>query len=146
MSDRESRNHLAAKASANLLELTELAVRAEDLEGLAQRVLPLLLRVTGVTGALLCLEEPKPPFHSLFHAGIQSTTLPVIKRICTEQFSKFPSRRFPHNRLAPRSTHLVLFFAQMEKRVSTLCLRLAAPANGHAEGDRFAGLFYRPIS
>ncbi|MDP2045052.1 MAG: hypothetical protein Q8L00_02445, partial [Deltaproteobacteria bacterium] len=66
MSDRESQDDLGAEEVAYLLELTEIALQAEDLEGLAQRVLPVLTRVTGDTGAILCLEEPRPPFHSLF--------------------------------------------------------------------------------
>jgi PAS domain S-box-containing protein len=90
MSDRESRDQIAAGEAAHLLELTEIAVHAEDLEGLAQRALPLLMRVLGATAAILCLEEPKPPFHSLFQEGIQSNTLPLIKRICTEQFQQIP--------------------------------------------------------
>ena len=92
MSDRESREHISAEEAAHLLELTEKAVQAEDLEGLAQRTLPGLMRVVGTTGALLCLEEPRPPFHSLFQEGIQSNTLPVIKRICTEQFQQVPNQ------------------------------------------------------
>ena len=77
MSDRESRDHLAAEEVAHLLELTEIAVQAEDLEKLAQRVLSVLMRVTGATGAILCLEEPRPPFHSLFPEGIKTKTLPL---------------------------------------------------------------------
>ena len=100
MSDRESRDHLAAEEVAHLLELTEIAVQAEDLEGLAQRVLPVLMRVMGATGAILCLEEPRPPFHSLFPEGIQANTLPLIKKICIEQFQQIPHPGgFPsHNR------------------------------------------------
>jgi len=113
MSDRESRDHISAEEAARLLELTESAGQAEDLEGLAQRVFPLLLRVTGATGALLCLEEPRPPFHSLFHEGIQSNTLPVIKRICTEQFQQIPTQNDSPPiivSLSPQeATHLFLF-------------------------------------
>jgi hypothetical protein len=52
MSDRESRHHLAAEEVAHLLELTEIAVQAEDLEGLAQRVLPVLTRVRAAVSSL----------------------------------------------------------------------------------------------
>jgi PAS domain S-box-containing protein len=92
MSDRESRDQIAAGEAAPLLELTEIAFQAEDLEGLAQRALPLLMRVVGATAAILCLEEPKPPFHSLFQEGIQADSLPLIKKICTEQFPQIPSQ------------------------------------------------------
>ncbi len=99
MSDRESRDHIAAEEVAHLLELTEIAVQAEDLEGLAQRVLPVLMRVMGATGAILCLEEPRPPFHSLFPEGIQADTLPLIKRICIEQFQQIPLQEDCHHLL-----------------------------------------------
>src|SRR3989339_1673719 len=93
MSDRESRDHLTAEEFGHLFELTEIAVQAEGLEGLAQRVLPVLMRVTGATGAIICLEEPRPPFHSLFPEGIQADTLPSIKRICIEQFQQIPIQK-----------------------------------------------------
>ena len=155
MSDRESRDQIAAEEVAHLLELTEMAVQAEDLEGLAQRVLPLLMRVMGATGAILCLEEPKPPFHSLFQEGIQANTLPVIKRICTEQFQQIPSQDDSPPIIVPLSpqeaAHLVLFsLGRKTKKLGFFGIVLpapeAAPANFHAEDDRRAGLFYRPIS
>ncbi len=92
MSDRESQDQLAPGEAAHLLELTEIAVQAEDLAGLAQRALPLLVRMVGATAAIFCLEEPNPPFHSLFQAGIQADTLALIKTICTEQFQQNPTR------------------------------------------------------
>ena len=120
MSDRESRDHISAEEAALLLELTERAGQAEDLEGLAQRVLPLLLRLTGATGAILCLEEPKPPFHSLFQEGIQSNTLPFIKRICTEQFQQIPIRNDSPPiivSLSPQAAaHLVLLSLGRQKK------------------------------
>jgi PAS domain S-box-containing protein len=113
MSDRESRDHLAAEEVAHLLELTEMAVQAEDLEGLAQRVLPVLMRVMGATGAILCLEEPRPPFHSLLPEGIQANTLPLIKKICIEQFQQIPIQDDSLPIIVPLSpqeaSHLVLF-------------------------------------
>jgi PAS domain S-box-containing protein len=90
MSDRKSRDQIASEEAAHLVELTEIAVQAEDLAGLAQRALPLLVRVAGATAAILCLEEPNPPFHALFHEGVQADTLPLIKRICAEQFQQIP--------------------------------------------------------
>ena len=120
MSDRESRDHLSAEEAARLLELTESAGQAEDLEGLARRVLPLVLRVTGAAGAILCLEEPKPPFHSLFQAGIQANTLPFIKRICTEQFQHMPLRDDSSPIIVPLSpqaaAHLVLLSLRRPKK------------------------------
>ena len=156
MSDRESRDHLAAEEAAHLLELTEIAVQAEDLEGLAQRVLPVLMRVMGATGAILCLEEPKPPFHSLFHEGIQSDTLPLIKRICTEQFQQIPIQDDSLPIIVPLSpqeaAHLVLFsLGRQTKQLGFFGLVLPAPDKLPRQIlmrkiTGLAGLFYRPIS
>ena len=104
---------ISGEEALHLLELTEIAVQAEDLEGLAQRALPLLVRVLGATAAILCLEEPKPPFHSLFQVGIQADTLPLIKRICTEQFQQMPIQDDSPPIIVPFSpqeaAHLALF-------------------------------------
>jgi PAS domain S-box-containing protein len=133
MSGRASRVHSAAEEAAHLLELTERAAQAENLEGLAQRVLPILVRVMGATGAILCLEEPKPPFHSLFHAGIPSDTLPAIKRMCTERFQHMPSRDDSPPLSLPLSpqeaAQLILFsLGRATKRLGFLGLVLPAPA------------------
>ena len=132
MSERESRDHISAEEEAHLLELTEIAVHAEDLEGLAQGVLPLLMRVVGATGAILCLEEPKPPFHSLFQEGIQSNSLPLIKRICTEEFQQNPIQDDSPPIIVPLSpqeaAHLVLFsLGRKTKKLGFLSLVMAAP-------------------
>jgi PAS domain S-box-containing protein len=113
MSDRASQDQISAEEAAHLLELTEIAVQAENLEELAQRALPQLMRMVGATGAILCLEEPKPPFHSLFQEGIQSDTLPLIRRICTEQFQQIPIQDGSVLKIVPLSpqegARLVLF-------------------------------------
>ena len=132
MSDRESRDHISAEEAAHLLELIEIAVRAEDIEGLAQRVLPGLLRVMGATGAIICLEEPKPPFHSLFKEGIQASTLPLIKRICTEQFQQVPIQDDALPIIVPLSpqeaAHLFLFSLRRQtKKLGFLGVVLPAP-------------------
>ena len=59
--------------------------------------------MVGATGAILCLEEPNPPFHSLFHEGIQADTLPLIKRICTEQFQQIPLQDDSRPQIVPLS-------------------------------------------
>ena len=132
MSDRESPDHLAAEDAAHLLELTEIAIQAEDLTGLAQRVLPVLIRVMGATGAILCLEEPRPPFHSLFPAGIEADSLPLIKRICIEQFQRIPLQEDSRPLIIPLSpqeaTHLVLFsLGRQTKPLGFFGLVLPAP-------------------
>ena len=113
MSDRESQDQISIEEAEYLLELTAIALEAEDLEGLARRALPGLMRRVGATGAILCLEEPTPPFHSLFHEGIQSDTLPLIKRICTEQFQQIPIQDDSRPKIVPLSppeaAQLVLF-------------------------------------
>ena len=113
MSDRGSRDHLAAEEVAHLLELAEIAVQADDLAGLARRVLPVLTRVTGAAGAILCLEEPRPPFHSLFSEGIEADALPLIKKICTERFRQVPIQEEFRPIIVPlpprEATYLILF-------------------------------------
>ena len=156
MSDRESRDQIAPGEAAYLLELTEIAVQADDLAGLAQGALPRLVPVLGATAAILCLEEPNPPFHSLFQAGIQADTLPLIKRICTEQFQCMPSRdeAIPDNRspVPPGSclSGLVLSEASHEKTgvlgPGAAWAGKAAPADSHGEDHRLAGLCHSPIS
>jgi len=133
MSDRESQEQISAEEAAHLLELTEIAMQAEDLEGLARRALPQLMRVAGATGAILCLEEPKPPFHSLFQEGIPSDTLPLIKRICTERFQEMSIQEDSLPQIVPLSpqaaTHLVLFsLTRTRKKLGFFGLVLA-PAN-----------------
>ena len=132
MSDREPRDHIAAEEVAHLVELTEIAVQAEDLEGLAQKVLPVLMRVMGATGAILCLEEPRPPFHSLFPEGIQTDTLSLIKRICIEQFQQIPIQEDSLPIIVPlapqEATHLVLFsLGRQTKPLGFFGLVLPAP-------------------
>jgi PAS domain S-box-containing protein len=133
MPDRESGDHLSPEETAHLLELAETAAEAEDLEGLAQRVLPLLRRVLGTTGAILCLEEPKPPFHSLFQAGIHPVALPVIKRICIEQFQQIPLRADSPPlvlALSPQGpARLALFSLERQrKKLGFLGIMLSPPA------------------
>jgi len=133
MSGRASRVHIAAEEAAHLLELTESAAEAEDLEGLAQRVLPVLVRVMGATGAILCLEEPKPPFHSFFHEGIPSDSLPAIKGMCTERFQHLPVRDDSPPFSVPLSpqaaAQLTLFsLGRARKRLGFLGLVLPASA------------------
>jgi PAS domain S-box-containing protein len=113
MSDRESQDQISIEEAEYLLELTAIALEAEDLEGLARRALPGLMRRVGATGAILCLEEPTPPFHSLFQEGIQSDALPLIKRICTELFQQIPIQDDSRPKTVPLSlpeaAQLVLF-------------------------------------
>ena len=132
MSDRESQDHIAAEEVAHLLELTEIAVQAKDLAGLAQRVLPVLTRVMGATGAILCLEEPRPPFHSLFPEGIQTDTLALIKKICIEHFQQIPIQEESLPIIVPlapqEATHLVLFaLGRKTKPLGFFGLVLPAP-------------------
>jgi PAS domain S-box-containing protein len=132
MSDRESQDHIAAEEVAHLLELTEIAVQAEDLEGLAQRVFPVLTPAMGATGAILCLEEPRPPFHSLFPEGIQAGTLPLIRKICIEQFQRIPIQEDSRPIIVPlapqEATYLVLFsLGRQTKPLGFFGLVLPAP-------------------
>jgi len=125
MPEGESQDHMAPEEGAHLLELTEVAIQAEDLEGLAQRVLPVLMRVMGTTGAILCLEEPRPPFHTLFATGMPTDTLSLIKRICIEHFQQIPIRQDARPIMVPLApqdaSHLVLFSLIRQTRPLGFC-------------------------
>jgi PAS domain S-box-containing protein len=132
MTDREFQVHISAEEASHLLELTEIGIHSEDLEGLAQRVLPILIRVMGASAAILYVKDPKLPFHSLFQEGIQSNTLPLIKRICTEQFQKIPITDDSPPIILPlapqEAAHLVLFFlGSKTKKLGFLGILIPAP-------------------
>jgi PAS domain S-box-containing protein len=132
MPDREPRDQITPGETAHLFELTEIAVQAEDLAGLAQGALSLLVRVLGATGVILCLEEPTPPFHSFFHEGTQSNTLALIKRICIEQFQQIPVQDKALPRIVPltprEAASLALFsLGRNTKKLGFLGLVLPGP-------------------
>ena len=87
--------------------------------GWPREPLPLLVRVVGATAAILCLEEPNPPFHSLFQAGIQADTLPLIKRICTEQFQQIPIQDDALPRIVPLSPQEAAYLALFSLKRNT---------------------------
>ncbi len=90
MPDQELRGHISGEEALHLLEITEIAVNSKDLAGLAQEVLPILVRVMGVTAAILYFEEHRPSTHSFFQVGVQGITVQTIERICVEQFRQIP--------------------------------------------------------
>ena len=92
----------------------------------------MLTRVTGASGAIICLEEPRPPFHSLFQKGIQTDSLSLIKRICIEQFQQIPTREDSLPIIVPlapqQAAHLVLFsLGRQRKPLGSFGLVLPVP-------------------
>jgi PAS domain S-box-containing protein len=90
MPDQELQVHIFGDEALHLLELTEVAVTSKDLSVLAHGVLPILVRVMGVTFAFLYFEEPKTSTYSFCQEGVQDVTNREIERICIDQFHRIP--------------------------------------------------------
>jgi PAS domain S-box-containing protein len=84
------RGPISGQEALQLLELTEKAVNSEDLADLAQKVLPVLVKVVGAGAAFLYIDEPGAAAHSFYQAGIQDLTIPILEKICVEQFHQIP--------------------------------------------------------
>jgi hypothetical protein len=87
MTDQELQVHISGEEALYLLELTEIAVKSRELAGLAQEVLPIIVRVMGVAAALLYFEEHSPFIYSFFKVEVQDISVPIIEKICAEQFN-----------------------------------------------------------
>jgi PAS domain S-box-containing protein len=127
MSDQELRVHISGDEALHLLELTEVAVVSKDLQGLAQEVLPILVRIMGVTVAFLYFKEPKPSTYSFCQEGFQGIPNQEIERICIDQFHRIPLK--PDFQplilsLSPQeTTHIALFLLHsLGKRMGLLGL------------------------
>jgi hypothetical protein len=100
MPDHNFRNDISGEDALHFLELTEVALNSKDIAELAQEVLPIIVKVMGVAGAILYFEEHIHSVHSHFQAGIQDINLQAIERKCAEQFHQIPvqtpaSSRYP---------------------------------------------------
>jgi PAS domain S-box-containing protein len=127
MPDQEFRGHISGEEALHLLELTERAVNSKDLAELAQRVLPILVRVLGVAAAFLYFEEPRLATHTFFQGRAQEITAPTIERICVEQFHQIPIQADPQplivSPVPPETAQVALFLLHdKEKRLGLLGL------------------------
>ncbi|HZE20536.1 MAG TPA: GAF domain-containing protein, partial [Desulfobaccales bacterium] len=87
MSDSEP---ISGEDALHLLELTEKAVNSKDLAELAEKVLPIFVRVMGVAGAFLYFPEPRLFTHAFFQSKDQQITGPTIEKLCAQQFHHIP--------------------------------------------------------
>jgi PAS domain S-box-containing protein len=127
MPDQELRIDLSGEEALHLLELAERAVNSKDLAGLAQEVLPILVRVMGVAAAILYFEEPRPSTYFFVQEGVKGITVQTIERNCVEQFHQIPIQAEIHPlilSLSPQeTTHIALFLLHSNgKRMGLLGL------------------------
>ncbi len=90
MSDQQLRVNISGKEALHLIELTEVAVSSKGLAGLAQGVLPIIVRVMRVPVAFFYFEEPKPYTYCFCQEGVRGITNKEIERICIEKFHRIP--------------------------------------------------------
>jgi PAS domain S-box-containing protein len=132
MPDQELRVHISGDEALHLVELTEEAVNSKDLAELAQKVLPILIRIMGVAGAFFYFEEPKPSTYSFFSGKGQDIPAPTIERICGEQFHQIPLQADSQPLIlspAPQETAQVALFLLHEKEKRMGLLGLLIPEN-----------------
>jgi two-component system NtrC family sensor kinase len=132
MTDQELRVHISSEEALHILELTGRAVNSRDLAELAQKVLPILVRVMGVAAAFLYFEEPGASSHSFFQVEVQSIFVPIIKRICVGHFHQIPIQAEFQPlllSLVPQETAQVALFLLHDKgkRLGLLGLLLPEP-------------------
>ena len=87
-----SKAELFSGEALALLELADKAVSARSLEDLADLALPVLARLTGATGSLLYLKDPRLLHPSFFRHGVQSDVAPAVEQLCAEQVDQLSGR------------------------------------------------------
>ncbi|MCX5893208.1 MAG: hypothetical protein NTW80_09600, partial [Deltaproteobacteria bacterium] len=75
-----------------LLELTEMAFRAQDLAELAESFLRGLARLKQTAAAVLYLEDPHLPGHAFFQTGLPAEVVPLVRSQCAVQFHPEPGK------------------------------------------------------
>ncbi len=132
MPDQEFRLHISGDEALHILELTEKAVNSKDLAELAQKVLPIIVRIMGVAAAFLYFEEPRPVTYSFFPGKTQEIAALTIERICKEQFHQISPRAESQpliSSLAPQETAQVALFLVHEKEKRMGLLGFLIPEN-----------------
>jgi PAS domain S-box-containing protein len=142
MPDQELQVHISGEEAIHLLELAEIAVNSKDLAGLAQEVLPVLVRVMGVAAAILYFEEPRPSTSPFFQVGVQGITVQTIAQICAEQFYQIPIQASCKPlilSLSPQRTDQIALFLLHSKGKRMGLLGLLIPKNRKLPDLRVAG-------
>jgi len=132
MSDQELGVQVSGDEAIHLLELTEKAVNSKDLPELAQEVLPILVKVTGVTAAVLYFEKYRPSAYSFFQAGVHGLTGETIENIGARQFHQIPLQTDFQPlllSLSPQETTQVALFLLHDKGKRLGLLGLLIPEN-----------------
>jgi PAS domain S-box-containing protein len=141
MSDQELRVYISGEEALHLLRLTEVAVNSKDLAGLAEGVLPIIVRLMKVPVAFFYFEEPKPYTYSFCQEGVQGITNQEIKNICIDQIHRIPLKPDFQSlilSLSPQdSAHIALFpLHSLGKRMGLLGLLI--PPNSKLPASRLA--------
>lgn len=104
---------LSAAEALKVLELAEQAISAQNLQELAEGVLPGLAHLAGAAAALLYLEDPRLLTHPFLQTGLPEVAVPSLRRLCAKQFHHFPGQAHQHLVKGPLSPqmpgHLALF-------------------------------------
>jgi hypothetical protein len=113
-----------------LLDLAEMAFRAQDLAGLTESFLRGLARLKQTAAAVLYLEDPHLPGHSFFQMGLPAEAVPGVRSQCAAQFHPKPGKAnlqpVPVSLGPAAYLHLSLFPLQGPKKALGL-LGLALP-------------------
>ena len=142
MPDKKIQLQIFGEESIHLLELTEVAVTSQDLPGMAQGVLPILVRVMKVSAAFLYFEESQPSMHSFFQVGLRSINKQKIERICIDQFQRIPINQDSQPlvlSLSPEETARIALYFLHSKGKRTGILGLLIPEDSKLSEVRLAG-------
>ena len=73
-------SEISAAEALSLIDLAELASRAQALPDLAESFLRSLGRLVHTPAAVLYLEDPALPAHTFFQTGLPPETVPIARR------------------------------------------------------------------
>jgi len=83
---------ISAAEALYLLDLGEMAFRAQDLPELAESFLRSLARLIQTPAAILYLEAPALQANSFFQVGLAPEAVPIVRRQCAAQFNADPGK------------------------------------------------------
>jgi hypothetical protein len=83
---------ISAAEALYLLELEEMAFRAQELSELAETFLRGLARLVHTPAAILYLADPDLSGNFFFQMGLPSEALPMVKNQCADQFHPEPGK------------------------------------------------------
>lgn len=85
-------SEVSAAEALYLLEMAEMAVRAQNLPELAESFLRHLARLVQTPAAVIYLEDPQLPTNSFFQTGLPHDAVPMVNSQCAAQFHPEPGK------------------------------------------------------